>query len=58
MATFLFWITIVGAFTGLIGTFIVFFTSNKSDIGKDLGLIGASLTGLGVISLLWMRAFN
>ncbi|HEI8463829.1 TPA: hypothetical protein SLE68_003632 [Morganella morganii] len=57
MATFLFWITIVDAFTGLIGTFIVFFTSNKSDIGKDLGLIGASLAGLGAFSLLWMRAF-
>lgn len=58
MITFLLWATIVGMFTGLIGTFMVFFTSNKSGTGKDLISIGMGLAGLCAIGLLWMRTFS
>lgn len=58
MITFLLWATIVGMFTGLIGTFMVFFTSDKSGTGKDLISIGMGLAGLCAIGLLWMRNFS
>ncbi|MEM8187622.1 hypothetical protein [Morganella morganii] len=57
MIAFLFWITIVGMFTGLVGLFMFFHTSDKSGTGKDLISIGMGLAGLGAFSLLWMRAF-
>ncbi|MEM7915728.1 hypothetical protein Q4Q75_17925 [Morganella morganii] len=57
MIAFLFWITIVGMFTGLVGLFMFFHTSDKSGTGKDLISIGMGLAGLGAFSLFWMRAF-
>lgn len=57
MIAFLFWITIVGMFTGLVSLFMFFHTSDKSGTGKDLISIGMGLAGLGAFSLLWMRAF-
>lgn len=57
MIAFLFWITIVGMFTGLVGLFMFFHTSDKSGSGKDLISIGMGLAGLGAFSLLWMRDF-
>ncbi|WP_368890533.1 hypothetical protein [Morganella morganii] len=57
MIAFLFWITIVGMFTGLVGLFMFFHTSDKSGTGKDLISIGMGLAGLGSFSLFWMRAF-
>lgn len=58
MITFLLWATILGMFTGLIGTFMVFLTSDKSGTGKDLISIGMGLAGLCAIGLLWMRTFS
>ncbi|MDR5615302.1 hypothetical protein [Arsenophonus sp.] len=58
MVGFLLWTTLIGAFTGLIGTFMVFFTSVKSNIAHSFGAIGVSLTLFGGISLWWMQYFN
>lgn len=57
MSTFLLWATIVGMFTGLVGLFMFFHTSDKSGTGKDLISIGMGLAGICAIGLLWMRAF-
>lgn len=58
MITFLLWATIVGMFTGLVGLFMFFHTSDKSGTGKDLISIGMGLAGICAIGLLWMRTFS
>ncbi|WP_162817263.1 hypothetical protein [Morganella morganii] len=58
MITFLLWATIVGMFTGLVGLFMFFHTSDKSGTGKDLILIGMGLAGLCATGLLWMKNFS
>lgn len=58
MITFLLWTTIVGMFTGLVGLFMFFYTSDKSGTGKDLISIGMGLASICAIGLLWMRTFS